>query len=183
MPAIHTIASAFSRADCDRLLSAVRQAPANDARLVGRETNHNLRRASLVWVDDLPDAGWVMDRIVRLVAEANREAFRFDLDEFAESAQVATYGADREGHFDWHADIGDGPLAAKRKLTMVIQLSPPEDYDGGQLEIRPSAHVATANPETGAATIFPSFLLHRVSPVTRGTRHSLTIWAHGPAFR
>lgn len=183
MLAVHTIPDAFSPADCGRLLEAVGKAPANDARLVGRETNHNLRRASLVWVDDLPDAGWVMDRIVRIMAEANRDAFRFDLDEFAESAQVATYDAAREGHFDWHSDVGDGPLAAKRKLTMVIQLSPPGDYEGGRLEVKPSAHVLAANAARGAATVFPSFLLHRVTPVTSGTRHSLTIWAHGPAFR
>ncbi len=155
----------------------------SDARLVGRETNHNLRRAGLVWVDDLPDAAWVMDQVVRIIAEANREAFRFDLDEFAESAQVASYEAAREGHFDWHSDIGDGPLARKRKLTMVVQLSAPDSYEGGRLEIMPSGHVVTAHPEIGSAAVFPSFLLHRVTPVTKGTRHSLTIWAHGPAFR
>lgn len=183
MIAIHSIPDAFAPADCERLLAAVREAPANDARLVGRETNHNLRRASLVWVEDLPDAAWVMDRIVRIAAEANRETFRFDLDEFAESAQVAAYEAGREGHFAWHSDIGDGPLAAKRKLTMVIQLTNAAAYDGGRLEIMPSAAVAVADTGRGAATIFPSYLLHRVTPVTRGTRHSLTIWAHGPAFR
>jgi len=180
---VHTIPEALSRADCDRLLGAVRAAPANDARLVGAGTDHALRRASLVWVDDLPDAGWVMDRIVEIIAEANRDAFRFNLDEFAESAQVAAYDATREGHFDWHSDIGEGPFARKRKLTMVIQLSPPDDYEGGRLEIRPSAHVVAANTDLGAAVVFPSFLLHRVTPVTRGNRHSLTIWAHGPSFR
>jgi PKHD-type hydroxylase len=183
MITVHAIPDAFAPADCDRLLAAVRAAPANEARLVGRETNHNLRRASLVWVEDLPDAGWVMDRIVAIAAEANRESFRFDLDEFAESAQVAAYDAGREGHFAWHSDIGDGPLAARRKLTMVIQLSDPANYEGGQLEIMPSAVTVAANAARGAATVFPSYLLHRVTPVTKGTRHSLTIWAHGPAFR
>ena len=183
MIAVRTIPEAFSPSDCDRLLAAVRAAPAADARLVGLGTNHDLRRASLVWVEDLPDAGWVMDRIVRTVAEANRETFRFDLDEFAESAQVATYEADRQGHFAWHSDIGDGPLAARRKLTAVIQLSDPDDYAGGRLEIMPSGSVVEAALARGAATVFPSYLLHRVTPVTRGTRQSLTIWAHGPAFR
>lgn len=183
MIAVHTIPGAFTPADCDRLLAAVAAAPRADARLVGQATNHDLRRASLAWVDDLPGQGWVMDRIVALVAEANRERFRFDLDDFAESAQVATYDAGREGHFAWHSDIGDGPLARRRKLTMVIQLSEPSDYEGGQLEIMPSASAMAADTDRGAATVFPSYLLHRVTPVTAGTRHSLTIWAHGPAFR
>jgi PKHD-type hydroxylase len=183
MIAVHTIPAAFSLTDCDRVIAAVAAAPARDARLVGQATNHDLRRASLVWVDDLPDQGWVTDRIVALVAEANRETFRFDLDDFAESAQVATYDAGREGHFAWHSDIGDGPLARRRKLTMVVQLSHPSDYEGGLLEIMPSANVVTAERARGAATVFPSYLLHRVTPVTAGTRRSLTIWAHGPAFR
>jgi PKHD-type hydroxylase len=183
MIAVHSIPAAFSPSDCDRLLSAVTAAPARDARLVGRATNHDLRRASLVWVDDLSDQGWVTDRIVALVAEANRETFRFDLDDFAESAQIAAYDAEREGHFAWHSDIGDGPLARRRKLTMVIQLSDPADYDGGRLEIMPSANIVTGDTARGAATVFPSYLLHRVTPVTAGIRRSLTIWAHGPAFR
>ncbi|ETX29928.1 2OG-Fe(II) oxygenase [Roseivivax isoporae] len=179
----HTVSDAFSGVDCDRILDLVAGAPANDARLVGRQRDHNLRRADLVWLDDLPGTGWVMDRIVDLVRRANRAVFDFDLSEFAESPQVARYGAEREGHFDWHADIGDGPLAARRKLTMVVQLSDPETYRGGALEIMPSAAVVTAAARRGAATLFPAFLLHRVTPVTGGARHSLTVWAHGPAFR
>mgnify|MGYP002831124982 CR=1 FL=1 len=107
----------------------------------------------------------------------------FDLDAFDESPQVARYGAEREGHFGWHSDIGDGRLAARRKLTMVVQLTCPGRYCGGTLEIMPSAHSLKAAPERGTATLFPSFLLHRVTPVSQGERHSLTIWAHGPAFR
>lgn len=183
MITIHHIPQAFSDADCARIIELASAADASDARLVGQQRDHTLRRADLVWIDDMPGAEWVMDRIVRIVAEANRTAFRFDIDGFDESAQVARYGAEREGHFDWHADIGDGRLAARRKLTMVIQLSDPAEYDGGALEVMPSAQVIESPRERGTATLFPSYLLHRVTPVTRGARHSLTIWAHGPAFR
>lgn len=179
----HAIPDAFSPAECERLLAVVAEAPANDARLVGRQTDHNQRRASLVWVEDLDEVDWVMDRIVTLVAEANRTVFDFSLTEFAESAQVASYDADVGGHFDWHSDIGDGRLAGRRKLTMVVQLSDPASYEGGMLEIMPSGHVIAASTARGAAVLFPSYLLHRVTPITRGQRQSLTIWAHGPAFR
>ena len=154
-----------------------------DAGLVRATTAHRIRRADLSWLDDLPAAAWVMDRMIRLVAEANRKAFGFDLAEFAESPQVARYDAERLGHFDWHSDIGAGALAAKRKLTVVVQLSDPSDYHGGMLELWPDSSVRQAPRDCGTATIFPSFVLHRVTPVTAGTRWSLTLWSHGPAFR
>ena len=183
MIAVHAQETAFSGEECDRIVGLAAAAPSRDARLVGQTQDHNLRRADLVWLDDVPGSDWVMDRIIDVVRIANRDVFGFDLQSFSESAQVARYDAAREGHFDWHSDIGDGPLARQRKLTMVVQLSEADDYDGGRLEVMPSAHVHEAGLGRGHATIFPSFLLHRVTPVTKGQRHSLTIWAHGPAFR
>jgi PKHD-type hydroxylase len=183
MHRLYTRPGAFSAGDCERIIALAGAEALEDAGLVGGVANHNLRRADIAWLDERDGAGWVMDRIIEIVAEANREAFDFDLREFAESPQVARYDGDREGHFTWHSDIGDGPVARKRKLTMVVQLSEPDAYDGGALELMPDAGVAMAGRARGAATVFPSFVLHRVTPVTRGTRHSLTIWAHGPAFR
>lgn len=177
-----TLAEALTPEECERIVTLAAVSPLSDAGLV-RAKSHDIRRADLAWLDDIPEAAWVMDKMVRLVAEANRAAFRFDLDDFAESAQVARYGADRQGHFDWHADIGAGPLAARRKLTVVVQLSDPADYQGGVLELRPDSNVAQAAVARGTATVFPSFVLHRVTPVTIGTRWSLTLWAHGPGFR
>ena len=126
---------------------------------------------------------WVMERLIDVVRTSNRNWFDFDLREFAESPQVASYDATNGGHFTWHSDIGDGPMAQKRKLTLVAQLSKPGSYDGGDLEVMPGAHIIAANRTQGSITIFPSFYLHQVTPVRRGTRHSLTVWAHGPKFR
>ncbi|WP_146590103.1 2OG-Fe(II) oxygenase [Puniceibacterium confluentis] len=183
MIAVHSCEAAFSEAECDQIVALARDTAPSDAGLVGQQRDHNLRRADLVWVDDIPGTGWIMDRIIDVVRVANRDQYRFDLSDFSESPQIARYGAEREGHFDWHADIGDGPVAARRKLTMVVQLSQDADYDGGVLEIMPSANVIAAPRGRGAATIFPAFQLHRVTPVTRGERFSLTVWAHGPGFR
>ncbi|SDI49040.1 2OG-Fe(II) oxygenase [Lutimaribacter saemankumensis] len=180
---VHHVEGAFSPAESNAIVELASTRTSRDAGLVGQTRDHNLRRADLVWLDDVPGTDWVMDRIIDVVRSANRDAFGFELTEFAESPQVARYGAEREGHFDWHADIGDAPLARKRKLTFVAQLSDPQDYDGGVLELMPSAHVMQAPRAQGTATLFASYLLHRVTPVTQGARHSLTIWAHGPAFR
>jgi PKHD-type hydroxylase len=77
----------------------------------------------------------------------------------------------------------DGPTARRRKLTFVVQLSAPDDYDGGTLETNADGIVRQASRAVGSALMFPSFVLHRVAPVTRGERYSLTLWSHGPAFR
>ena len=180
---VHTVPGAFSPAECSAISAHCAGHTPKDARLVGQARDHNLRRADLVWLDEVDGADWVKDRIIEVVRAANRDAFGFDLTEFAESPQVARYGAEREGHFDWHSDIGDAALARKRKLTFVAQLSDPDDYEGGMLEVMPSAHAIAAPRAQGTDTRFPNYLLHRVTPVTRVARQSLTIWAHGPAFR
>lgn len=176
------LSDAFSPADCARIVALSDAADSADARLVRGDRAHNIRRADLVWIDDLADLDWVTDRLIDLVRKANHH-FHFDLDALRESPQVARYDAAREGHFDWHSDIGEGAVAARRKLTLVVQLTDPEEYRGGALELRPSLATTEADRARGSAVAFPSFVLHRVTPVTEGTRHSLTIWAHGPAFR
>lgn len=182
MKPFHSVSAALTPDECARVVAMAQDAKLQPGRLVGK-VESDLRRADLAWVDDLPDAGWIMDRMVRVVADANRTAFDFALDDFAESAQIARYEAEGRGHFDWHSDIGAGALAARRKLTVVVQLSDPQDYSGGRLELQPDSHVHGADAAQGTASIFPSFVLHRVTPVTAGTRWSLTLWAHGPAFR
>lgn len=178
-----TFSDAFGPDGCDRIIALARTDALAEAGLVGGVSNHNIRRADIAWLDEREGTGWVMDRIISVVRDANRAAFDFDLREFAESAQVARYDGHRQGHFDWHSHIGDGPVARKRKLTMVVQLSDSAAYAGGVLELRPDSHTRTADRARGTATLFPSFVLHRVTPVTEGERYSLTIWAHGPEFR
>ena len=180
---VHGVEAAFSAEECDAILVLARESETSDARLVGRASDHNLRRAELVWLDEVEGSDWIMTRIIDLMRVANREIYGFDLSDFAESPQVARYGAEREGHFAWHADIGDGPLAARRKLTLVTQLSEPGAYQGGTLEVWMNSNLATAPLEPGTAVLFPSFALHRVTPVTEGERFSFTVWAHGAPFR
>lgn len=188
MTPMHLVPDALSAAECDDLIALVQRQQLKDAGLVGGTTAHSIRRADIAWLDDLPEAGWVMDRMMRMVSQANHQAFGFDITDFGESPQVARYDAAREGHFDWHSDIGarnlnGGNWAAKRKLTIVIQLTDPAGYDGGALELRPDSNIRSAPRDRGTAILFPSFVLHRVTPVTTGTRWSLTLWSHGPAFR
>ncbi|WP_102226687.1 2OG-Fe(II) oxygenase [Acidimangrovimonas sediminis] len=183
MLAIHAIPDAFTPAECRHIVDIAHAEEPAIAGLVGRRRDHNIRRAEIAWLDEREGAEWVMDRLIRLVAQANRDVFGFDLTEFAESAQVARYGAERQGHFGWHSDIGDGQVARRRKLTLVVQLSDPGAYTGGTLETWSGHEPVAADRTQGAAVLFPGFVLHRVTPVTEGQRSSLTVWAHGPEFR
>jgi PKHD-type hydroxylase len=177
------IPDVFPPADCARLFAIASAGAFDDAGLVRRTRDDTIRRARVQWLDDGADAAWAMGRVVDTVIEANRRHFMFDLTEFAERMQIAWYDAAQEGHFDWHVDVGDGQFAQKRKLTLVVQLSDPDAYEGGALEINADGHARAANRARGSATLFPSFMPHRVTPVTAGDRYSLTTWIHGPAFR
>lgn len=174
---------AFSVEECEWIIATVASSPSEEALLVGKNRDHTQRCAELIWMDNVDGMDWIMDRLIEIVRTSNRDQFDFDLRDFAESPQVATYKAEAGGHFAWHSDIGDGQLARRRKLTLVLQLSKPDSYEGGDLQVMPSANVLAASRDQGCVSIFPSFNLHQVTPVTRGMRHSFTVWAHGPSFR
>lgn len=99
--------------------------------------------------------------------------------------QYTEYHGTDKGHYDWHHDIdwnrADG---YDRKLSVTVQLSSPDEYEGGDFEF---CEIET--PETtrsklkGSVLVFPSYLQHRVSPVTSGIRKSLVAWFEGPIWR
>lgn len=153
------------------------------AALTGGRAHDNIRRSATAWLDEATTPGWLSARLAATVAAANRDHFNFTLTHFSEAIQIARYDAADEGHFDWHADIGDGPLARSRKLTLVVPLSAPGDHTGGALELDEDGHAVAAAAGQGDVALFASFVLHRVTPVNAGHRHSLTCWVHGPAFR
>ena len=114
------------------------------------------------------------DRLMRALVRANEIVGRFQIHTL-EPLQLAEYSAESSGEYDWHLDIGPG-VSSKRKLSISVQLSAPEDYDGGDLELWGSR---SCSRKQGTLIAFPSYLLHRVSPVTRGVRRSLVAWAIG----
>ena len=124
-----------------------------------------------------------MDKMIRLLAGVNRDAFAFEHTDFGESARIARCGAAEPGHFGWHSAIGTGQWAARRKLCVVVALANAGACQGFVPEVQPDSTVRQAPRQKATAARFPSFALHRVTPVTAGQRWSLTLRAHGPAFR
>jgi len=64
---------------------------------------------------------------------------------------------------------------------MSLQLSGPDDYEGGLLEIQ-NVELEDQHREKGTVIVFPSSKLHRVTPVTSGKRKALVTWMEGPTI-
>lgn len=122
------------------------------------------------------------DRIFRTIFLANSSTFRYHLDGYNKKDPpfVFRYSADREDHYVWHTDSMDGDSV--RKLSFTIQLTDPTEYVGGDLEFMPAINDKKIR-EQGTMTIFPSYMVHRVSPMTFGVRHTIVGWIYGPDFR
>jgi len=134
-------------------------------------------------VDFLPDRGWLKDLLYDYALEANRRAFGLDVTKSG-SIQYTEYHGDEEGHYAWHTDenlFHDKPF--DRKISMTIQLSDPDDYEGGDFEIENVKSKNDALRLKGTVLVFPSVIRHRVTPVTKGIRKSLVAWFEGPRWR
>lgn len=173
---------AFTPAECGRLVAQARDVPEEPGQLIGGEAACGVRRCRVRWLPEKGGFGWVHERLVDLVALANREAFGFDLWGMDERLQLLDYDAREQAFFGWHADRGRSGFAKSRKLSVSVQLSDPADYQGGVLELNPDGTTVAVPRDRGAAAVFASTVLHRVGPVTRGRRIALTAWFHGPHF-
>jgi PKHD-type hydroxylase len=130
---------------------------------------------------------WIYRRLTDAIQHVNHNFFGFDLTEMGQGLQFTKYKAP-SGHYDWHIDRG--MAHGTRKLSLTLQLSKPDDYEGGDLELfyggkldGENSEVVKASRDRGMATFFPSYVLHRVTPVTSGTRYSLVAWISGPSFK
>ena len=140
------------------------------------------RRSKNGWVELNPDTEWLYDRIAYIVRQINGQYYRYDIQGFVEHFQYTVYNSEELGHYEWHTDSG-ASTPAPRKLSFVLQLSDPSEYEGGDLQLMYSKDPTTIKKQKGFAALFPSHTLHRVTPVTAGVRRTLVVWASGPAFR
>jgi PKHD-type hydroxylase len=146
----------------------------------GKASPSDYRKSEISWLDDNPDTQWIYEKIAGYAKTANREMWNFDIWGYHDSLQYTTYYGDG-GHYDWHADLG--PAISNRKLSVVLQLSDPSEYDGGDLQMNPGGNILTVEKGLGTICFFPSFLLHRVTPLTSGVRKSLVTWLCGANLR
>ena len=165
---------------CDEMISVFQKKEAATGDTFNSKTDH--RRSKVRW---LHNEHMIQDMLLRYVNESNAVAFNVDIQQEMAEMQFTEYDASYLGKYDWHHDINwENSKNFDRKLSIVVQLSDPNTYKGGQFEF---AEVESPKAEDwgkqGSVLIFPSYLTHRVTEVTEGTRYSLVSWVRGPRWR
>lgn len=152
------------------------------------EANDNdlsVRSSSVKWIPKDAAWAWLYDKMMAMVVEANNSLWNFDLYTVLDSIQYTEYHANKGGHYDWHQDIGPGWLS-KRKVSITVQLSGPDEYTGGDLEYWRGGNIANVDKvpkDKGVVFIFPSFMMHRVTKVETGIRRSFVLWVGGEHYK
>jgi PKHD-type hydroxylase len=143
-------------------------------------TDLKIRKSNVSWINPNDSINWAYERIQNIVLKLNEDYFKFHLIGFCEGFQFTEYEAP-SGHYTTHID--KFLYGAVRKLSITIQLSNPSDYEGGNLELFFSNDPTIMPKEQGFLAAFPSYTLHGVTPVTKGTRYSLVAWISGDPFK
>jgi len=180
-----TWADAFSSEEVDKIIALCELIEKNNAQVgSGGEgaLNTDIRRSKISWLENSPDAAWIYDRLAFISRSINSDFYRFDLHGFVEHMQYTVYESNDEGYYTWHVDAGGG-MDIARKLSLVLQLTDPEEYEGGELQLFTSSEPVAVIKKKGFLAAFPSYTLHRVTPVTKGIRRTLVIWVAGPEFK
>lgn len=167
--------------EMDGLIALARSHGLTAGTTSGGGNDPRIRRSQVMWLRRADGHEWLYERIWQQIEQMNQKVFGFDITEFNGAIQLARYDASDEGFYNWHMDNGD--KNSGRKISFSVQLSHSDDYEGGDLELWYKMRGVPASRERGAIVAFPSFVMHRVTPVTKGERFSLVAWIIGPRWR
>jgi PKHD-type hydroxylase len=176
----------FTKEELNKIYEGVAKLPFNDATVFGSdnpEVLKQIRSSSVKWIPKNEEWMWLYEKLMDYASTANNEVWKFNLISAQELIQYTEYYDTDEGHYDWHQDIGPG-IGSQRKVSITVQLSEADEYEGGDLEMWSGGnHVAVAERGAGVVFIFPSYMMHRVTKVTKGTRRSFVLWVGGDHYR
>lgn len=188
MPRFLYINEVFTPSECEQIIHTamrleLREAGTGSAQDTDTKTvsrNRDVRRAQYAGLMK-PNFAPVYQRIVPLANRLNDANWRFHIARSIDSpavelVQFSLYNSSDQGFYDWHLDLGLQGQTGRRRISVTVQLSKSEAYEGGTLDIMAGRDPTHMPREQGGAVIFPSYMLHRVAPVTRGVRFSLVAW-------
>jgi PKHD-type hydroxylase len=151
----------------------------------GGPAEKEIRSSSVKWIPKTIEWQWLYEKLFNMAIEANNALWHFDLFTALDCIQYTEYYDVEGGHYNWHQDIGPGAMS-KRKISITVQLSDSDEYEGGELLLFKGGdpEKAEAAPRgKGVVFIFPSYMMHRVTPITKGTRRSFVLWVGGTHYR
>jgi PKHD-type hydroxylase len=171
--------NAFSKEECQKIINI-----AKDKGLIKGKTKSesDVRDSKISWLYPIDGMDWVFRRITDITLNLNERFFQFDLFGINEGLQFTNYQAP-SGKYGKHVDRSINiPV---RKLSISIQLTNPEEYEGGELKLYDEGDdkANVMDKAQGTLIIFPSYILHEVMPVTKGERNSLVTWVTGKQFK
>jgi PKHD-type hydroxylase len=170
----------FSSDEVDKVIQISKNFSFEKATTVDIIQRDEMRKSQIKWLPYDNSTEWIVDKLMGQIIEANN-IWKFDISSIMDNIQYTEYDGDG-GHYDWHLDIGPNNIS-HRKISVVVQLSQPYEYDGGRLQLKNGPGEIDVPQGKGTVIIFPSFLLHRVTPLTKGNRKSLVFWVGGGHYK
>ena len=148
----------------------------------GGAVNKDYRDQLVTWISLSEQTEWIFEKVALMIEEANRQLWGFTLDGMREDFQFGRYKPG--GFYGFHMDMPSKPNErGMRKVSVVVQLSSRDKFEGGDLQLLSSQTAQSMKMDRGDVVIFPSYMMHQVTPVTSGERYSLVLWAHGRSFQ
>jgi len=172
----------FTAEDCDKIIELGKKQTLHSGKVVTNNKgvyDNDYRKSNIAWLPEY-DFYDLYAQLIPVVNHVNDNYFKFDLFGFTESLQFTQYTSPGDT-YKYHID--KMYKSTVRKLSMVVQLTDPSEYEGGELEILLDETPEKLPKTRGTALFFPSYVLHRVTPMVTGTRYSLVTWLGGPPFK
>jgi PKHD-type hydroxylase len=173
--------NAFSKDECQTIINIAKNKGLIKGSTKGGDIK-DVRDSKISWLYPIDGIDWVFRRVTDITLNLNERFFKFDLFGLNEGFQFTNYEAP-SGKYGKHVDRSINiPV---RKLSISIQLTNPEEYEGGELKLYDGddEEAITMDKAQGTLIIFPSYILHEVMPVTKGERNSLVTWVTGKSFK
>ena len=162
----------------EQIIDIARHQPAQEATVFSSaESMQAIRSCTLRWLDD----EWLRALLWQYVEQANTRSFGVAVERRCE-IQLVEYVASQNAGYDWHHDVQwNGQSGLDRKLSVTVQLSESDEYEGGDFEFE-ELKTNTDFRSKGTVLVFPSYLRHKIHPITSGTRRALVAWFFGPRW-
>lgn len=145
--------------------------------------NLDVRDSETSWLYINDANSWFHGKMKFIINNLNDRFYKMDLRHF-NPYQLTQYKEESKQRYDWHTDSGPGvKINSIRKLSCVLFLSDLDEFEGGTFEYKIGKDECVVEQKRGRVIVFPSYTLHRVTPVTKGVRRSIVTWVSGPLFK
>jgi PKHD-type hydroxylase len=180
------LTEAFTNEEIEKIIEIGDNKEMEESKIFGSDgftIDEKVRLTDVSWIDMNKDTEWLFLKLQNCVKYLNDLFYEYNITNF-ESLQYTCYNK-KGSHYDWHSDMQYNTVhPMMRKLSVSLFLTDRDEYEGGDFEYM--AHGTSEKvkeDQKGNLIVFPSYLLHRVTPVTKGVRKSLVMWNQGPHFK